>query len=205
MQQEKIRIIPPSMWKKHPRSEERSACVSPRIRRKNAFTLIELLVVILIIGILVAIALPQYQKIPRKLLFQRMVLATQEIYKAQQLYYLENGRWANSFEELQMTPPSVTGNQNLTCNVNAWTSDEARNAYCTIWLNRDANHPKVFAYLYIKLNSSGKRYFSGQKVCSTDNRTSHIAKSFCMELTGDQTGTYRDWDQWTFTDYSKFN
>lgn len=204
MQQEKIRIIPSSIWKKHPWSEERSTCVSPRMRRKNAFTLIELLVVILIIGILVAIALPQYQKIPRKLLFQRMVLATQEIYKAQQLYYLENGRWANSFEELQMTPPSVTGNQRLTCSVNARTSDEARDAHCTIWLNNNANRPRTFADLYIKLNSSGKRYVSGQKVCATNKRTDHMAKPLCMELTGDQTGTY-SWDQWQFTDYSQSN
>lgn len=108
MQQEKIRIIPASMWKKHPRSEERSTCVSPRMRRKNAFTLIELLVVVLILGILTAIALPQYQKAIERTRNARLLATLDTFVKAQKMYYLEHGTYATTFDQLDVPAPTGT-------------------------------------------------------------------------------------------------
>ncbi len=55
------------------------------------FTLIELLVVVLIIGILAAVALPQYQKIVDKTRAVEAIIQGQTLLKAHQVCYMTNG------------------------------------------------------------------------------------------------------------------
>ena len=71
--------------------------------KNRAFTLIELLVVVLIIGILSAIALPQYQKAVRKARISEAVVALNAVAKAEQAYYLANGSYTKDFEALDVS------------------------------------------------------------------------------------------------------
>ena len=72
---------------------------------KRGFTLIELLVVILSIGILAAVALPQYQKAVMKSRYATLKNLVKSIAIAQQLYYLANGTEATTFAELDIDLP----------------------------------------------------------------------------------------------------
>lgn len=58
---------------------------------KKAFTLIELLVVVLIIGILSAIALPQYSRAVERAQVSEAVQNVSQLQKAIDIYLLENG------------------------------------------------------------------------------------------------------------------
>ena len=72
------------------------------MNKKNAFTLIELLVVVLIIGILAAIALPQYEKAVARSQVVGYLPFAKAIGNAQEVYYLANGKYALDVSELDV-------------------------------------------------------------------------------------------------------
>ena len=80
------------------------------------FTLIDLLVVVLIIGILAAVALPQYEMAVTKARVARLMPLLKTLHDAQETYYLANGTHALTFDDLDVdipTPQSIsaaTGN-----------------------------------------------------------------------------------------------
>jgi prepilin-type N-terminal cleavage/methylation domain-containing protein len=69
---------------------------------KKAFTLIELLVVVLIIGILAAIALPQYQKSIEKTRAVQLKTLVKNVAEAQERYSLATGSYATAFSQLDI-------------------------------------------------------------------------------------------------------
>ena len=79
---------------------------------KQGFTLIELLVVVLIIGILAAVAVPQYQRAVAKSQAATVLPLLKSVGKAQQIYRISNGTLATSFEELDVDIP-WTGNEKI--------------------------------------------------------------------------------------------
>ena len=88
---------------------------------KKAFTLIELLVVVLIIGILSAIALPQYRKAVLKSKFAAIVPKVHGMEQALQEYYLNNGQYKLDFDAFSL---GIKGSENCAyggafCQLNA--------------------------------------------------------------------------------------
>jgi prepilin-type N-terminal cleavage/methylation domain-containing protein len=71
---------------------------------KRAFTLIELLVVVLIIGILAAVALPQYRKAVDRARLAEALTNLKSLSAAEEVYYLEHGNYG-PIEDLIIKAP----------------------------------------------------------------------------------------------------
>ena len=80
-----------------------------RYTGRLGFTLIELLVAVLIIGIMSAVALPQYQRAVEKSRATQALTMLKSVYQAAKSYQLANGSWPTQFEELDVEIP-WTGN-----------------------------------------------------------------------------------------------
>lgn len=77
------------------------------MKNKQAFTLIELLVVVLIIGILAAVALPQYQLAVEKARATEAMTNLKTVADAAEVYYLANGSYPDSLEDLDIEVPNL--------------------------------------------------------------------------------------------------
>ena len=76
------------------------------MKSNKAFTLVEMLVVVLIIGILVAIAVPQYQKAVAKSQLATLKGLINSIVNAQEVYFLTHNKYASNFAALDISMPS---------------------------------------------------------------------------------------------------
>ena len=157
---------------------------NPRPHRMRGFTLIELLVVVLIIGILVAVAVPQYRYIVNKSRFQQAVVFVDSLAKAQQVYRMANGSYATDITALDIALPADF-------NSSGGTSARSNNIVCDVSSVRiycDFTRGKMDGIAYIYWLNSGKR------ACVSFIRNSEETHAFCKRFTGKQTyETYGAW------------
>ena len=106
--------------------------------RRGGFTLIELLVVVLIIGILAAVALPQYQKSVERSRIAAIQPLLRAIASAKASYFMANGSYPRKFEELDISLPS-------SCTAPRDVEDYGQACFCndfdyTIYLDSPSDH-----------------------------------------------------------------
>ncbi len=80
---------------------------------RKGFTLIELLVVVLIIGILAAIAFPQYERAVLKSKMNSVLPLIRAIKNANEIYFMANGEYTDDLRKLDITIPAGTEESNL--------------------------------------------------------------------------------------------
>ena len=134
----------------------------------RGFTLIELLVVVLIIGILAAIALPQYNKAVMKARATEAITAVQAVARAEKAYFLEHGEYTSNLANLDIEMPRLKDWETIEVLHNSLDENIDDSSISTWWRASD------------ELNV-GFVYFlrTDQIACKTFSDGSESATNFC--------------------------
>ena len=142
--------------------------------RQSAFTLIELLVVVLIIGILAAVAVPQYQVTVEKARMTDSLVLLQKLKDAQERYYMANNKYATDLEELDITMPGILSSNNISLPNGLVLKLSHTDNYAYIE-NKKRTNALIMYYTYSPNH--------GQRRCSAKQGNS-VANQVCKSLGG---------------------
>ncbi len=151
------------------------------MKNEQAFTLIELLVVVLIIGILAAVAVPQYQKAVWKSRAVQLFTLAKSLATAQESYHLANGTWANSFSELDLDFDSLSPVTTPVIYVSTASSDAIKgNEWIELSLNNATNERISLSTAFFK---AGPYKGAGFVFAQQDPDNKLAQKLYCVERT----------------------
>ena len=140
--------------------------------KNQAFTLIELLVVILIIGILAAIAVPKYQIAVAKSEISGYFPFAKALAEAQEVYYLQHGKYAVSLKDLDVSIPSSCMFFNI--------SSRDNNVYCNddIVIDNQVNGGRPIGRLAVRYCPGIAS--QGDSACTTPSKGGLLSVNFFL-------------------------
>ena len=145
-----------SLWPLLPRL---TAVLPPQGREMSfGFTLIELLVVVLIIGILAAIALPQYRKAVEKSRATQALTLLDAVSRAENIYYLANGKYTTDLAALDIAIPTTVPGFTVQAAKHSWPDDilgQAQTDKISLQLKRDGSLTYYIGF-YLNRNAMGR-------------------------------------------------
>jgi len=140
----------------------------------KGFTLIELLVVVLIIGILSAVALPQYTAAVEKSRAMEAVTVVRALRDAQNLYFLANGSYSSDLGNLDLSFGNATGSGFDSKHFQYRLDEITNTARAHIWGHRFNN--SSLGYYIIT-------YMADQKICCLAHKSAAQDNAFCKKFT----------------------
>ena len=168
--------------------------------KTRAFTLIELLVVVLIIGILTAIAVPQYQKAVMKASLHKGISLVSSLYQAQQAYYLTNGDFATDIDDLDVSLPLDESCTKEQSSLNSrYSCDFGTIGFGDQMSNiqfKDPNNQMIYSYSFKDYAASKYTLEAGKRYCYAKG-TNNIALQICQDLGGEVIFSHKtDWNRY---------